>query len=365
VSAQDEPRAVTIKDVARRAGVGLGTVSRILNGYENVALQLRQDVFKAIEELGYRRNTVARSMRLGKTHAVGCIVTDIRQPIAAEMVAAAESVLHEAGYALIVASSHNEDGREAEILSLMQDRVVDGMILAVKRDNDPETVRRLAAIKIPMVLVERNPDIGFDAVVTRQRAGVRQATEHLLALGHREIALIGGHPDTWLGREQQAGFEEAFARRKRPLPAGPVFAVGAFGSPELQTLLDGERRATAIVANISEIPGILRFCARRRLVLPASLSLVSIGDADILEVMTPPITAVRGDGTKVGRLAADLLLKRMSGKRRATSSKGLFVPMHLEIRDSSTGPTRDSSVKKAADVRGRRDAHRPGPAASG
>ena len=362
MSTQDEPRAVTIKDVARRAGVGLGTVSRILNGYENVAPQLRQDVFKAIEELGYRRNTVARSMRLGKTHAVGCIVTDIRQPIAAEMIAAAESVLHEAGYALIVASSHNEDRREAEILSLMQDRVVDGMILAVNRDSDPETLRRLAAIKIPMVLWERNPGGGFDAVVTRQRAGVRQATEHLLALGHREIALVGGHSDTWFGREQRAGFEEAFAHRKRPLRAGRVFAVGAFGPPELQALLDGERPVTAIVANISEIPGILRFCASRRLVLPDSLSLVSIGDADILEVMTPPITAVRGDGTKVGRLAADLLLKRMSGKRRAPSGKGLFVPMHLEIRGSSSSPKRDSVGKKVANVRGRRDVHRQGAA---
>ena len=334
-SANDRPKPATIKDVASRAGVGLGTASRVLNGNKNVTPQLREAVLRAVEDLGYRRNSVARSMRLGTTHAVGCLVTDIRQPIAAEMIAAAEATLRRAGYTLIVASTHFDDRLEAEILSLMQNRVVDGMLLTINRDRDPETVRRLAGIKVPMVLWERDPGSGFDSVVTEHRAGARSATDHLLSLGHRDIALVAGRLDTWVGREQRAGFDAAFKRRRLNPPVDRVFEVGAFGSREMETLFSGEHPITAIIANIDEIPGILHFCAKRRLVVPRDLSLVSIGDANILEVMTPSITAVRGNGTRVAQLAASILLKKMSNKPTAQLSEHLTVRTQLKVRQSS------------------------------
>lgn len=333
--ATSEPRTVTIKDVASRAGVGLGTVSRVLNGNENVAPQLRDQVFRAVQELGYRPNSVARSMRLGKSYAVGCLVTDIRQPIAAEMIAAAETTLGRAGYTLIVASTHFDNGREAEILSLMQNRVVDGMLLTVNRDNDPDVAQRLAAINIPMVLWERSPSGGFDTVLTKHRDGARSATAHLLELGHHEIALVAGHLDTWVGREQKAGFDAAFADHGLEPAAGLVFEVGLFKMRELEALFRRERPITAIIANIDEIPGILRFCAKRGLMLPGDLSIVSIGDASILEVMTPSITAVRGNGTKVAQLAANLLLKKMSDKQPETAPERLTVGMQLKVRRST------------------------------
>jgi len=334
-STNDKTRPATIKDVASRAGVGLGTASRVLNGNENVAPELREAVFRAVEDLGYRRNSVARSMRLGTTHAVGCLVTDIRQPIAAEMIAASEAILRRAGYTLIVASTHFDDRLEAEILSLMQNRVVDGMLLTINRDKDPETVRRLAGIKVPIVLWERDPGSGFDTVVTEHRAGARSATEHLLSLGHRDIALVAGRLDTWVGREQRAGFEAAFKHRRLHPPADSVFEVGAFGTREMEALFCREQPITAIIANIDEIPGLLHFCAKRRLALPRDLSLVSIGDANILEVMTPSITAVRGNGTRVAQLAANILLKKMSGNQSSQVSEHLTVRTQLKVRQSS------------------------------
>lgn len=340
--ATGELRAITIKDVAARAGVGLGTVSRVLNGNANVAPQSRDQVLRAIEDLGYRPNSVARSMRLGKSHAVGCLVTDIRQPIAAEMIAAAENTLRRAGYTLIVASTHFDDRREAEILSLMQNRVVDGMLLAVNRDDDPKTTQRLAAIDIPMVLWERSPDGGFDTVLTEHRAGVRSATEHLLDLGHRDVALVAGHLDTWVGREQRAGFDAAFTDRGLYPPAGRIFEVGRFGARKLEACCRGKRPITAIIANIDEIPDILHFCVKRDLVLPRDLSIISIGDASILEVMTPPITAVRGDGTKVAQLAANLLLKKMSDNKPESAYERLSVRMQLKIRQSTMSPAKHS-----------------------
>lgn len=343
------PRAITIKDVANRAGVGLGTASRALNGNVHVAPHLRERVFKAVEELGYQPNSVARTMRLGKSHAVGCLVTDIRQPIAAEMIAAAENTLREAGYALIIASTHFDDEREAQILALLQNRVVDGMLLAINRDDDPGTARRLAAIKVPVVLWERSPEGGFDTVLTQHGAGVRQATEHLLELGHRDVALVAGHLDTWVGREQRAGFDLAFTARGLGPPAGPVFEVGAFSTRDLAAACDGERPITAIIANVDEIPGILQFCAGQGWVLPRDLSIVSIGDASILEVVTPSISAVRGDGTKVAQLAAGLLVKKMSGRQAETGFERLSVPMQLEIRNSTApfAPLAGRSVSPA------------------
>ena len=95
-------------------------------------------------------------------------------------------------------------------MAFMRDRAVDGLIMIVNRDADPTTVQRLKALKIPIVLWERDTAGVFDAVLTEHRAGARAATEHLLALGHRDVALVAGHPDTWVGREQIGGFEEAF-----------------------------------------------------------------------------------------------------------------------------------------------------------
>jgi LacI family transcriptional regulator len=171
-------------------------------------------------------------MRLGKTLAVGCILSDIRQPVAAAMVTAAETVLREAGYAMIVASTHFDDAREAEILAFMRDRAVDGLLMIVNHDSDPATVKRLKALNIPIVLWERDGGGVLDTVVSEHREGLRQATRHLIELGHKNILLIAANPTTRVGREQAGGFADAFAEAGKRPPRHSVFHTEEFDAPK-------------------------------------------------------------------------------------------------------------------------------------
>jgi LacI family transcriptional regulator len=294
-------------------------------------------VQKVIAKLGYHRNATARSMRVGKTLAVGCIVSDIRQPVAAMMVTGAETVLRDAGYAMIVASTHYDDLREAEIMAFMRERAVDGLIMIVNRDADPNTVQRLNALKIPIVLWERHAGGVFDSVLTEHYAGAQVATEHLLALGHRDVALVAGHPDTWVGREQSRGFEEAFRRAGLAPPKRRVFHVGELGRAGLLRLLKMPQGPTAIVANIDEVPTVLSVCAALELSLPRDLSIVSIGDSDFLTLTTPQVTTVCGDPERVGERASTLLLERLNGRAHAAPER-ISVPMQLVVRASTAGP---------------------------
>ncbi len=329
-------RTVTIKDVAREAGVALGTVSRILNGHENVDSALREKVLQVIGALGYSRNATARSMRIGKTLAVGCIVSDIRMPVAAAMVTSAEIALRDAGYAMIVANTHYEEDREAEIMAFMRERAVDGLLMIVNRDADASTAKRLKALNIPIVLWERDAGGALDCVVTEHRQGTHAATEHLLSLGHRRILLIAGHPQTWVGREQAAGLHEALGQVGAPVDEIPVFQVGQLRRKGLAALLDKPDRPSAIIANINEISNVLSAAADVGLAVPKNLSVVSIGDSDFLQLTSPPITAVTGSPETLGTIATELLIERLITSA-PHAAKRISIPMRFQER-ASTAP---------------------------
>jgi LacI family transcriptional regulator len=322
----------TIIDVARTAQVGVGTVSRVLNRHPKVAPDMRARVLRAIERIGFQPNSVARSMRLRETRAVGCIVTDIAQPIAAELLSGAEQEFWKAGYAVLIADTRQEQRREQDILDFMRERRIDGLIGVTSDDTDPATVRRLRALRIPIVLWERDVGPEIDAVLTDHGGGAAAATRHLLELGHREIAIVVAHRGTWPGREQARGFHAAFAAAGLAAPPR-LYSADTFDIAAASRLLGEADRPTAVIANIHHLPFLLRVCRELDLSVPRDVSLVSIGDSETLEAFSPPTTAVRGNARDVGASAARRLLDLLADGRRTDRSRIVF-PTELVIRQS-------------------------------
>lgn len=330
----------TIVDVARAAGVSLGTASRVLNGRTDVKPQNLARVQSAVRTLGYQANSLARSMRTKTSRMVGCIVTDIAQPIAAEMVAGAEGVLWASGYATLITNTHQRADREAEILRAFKARQVDGLLLVLTDDESPAIRHSLRHTGIPFVLWERDLGARFDTVLTDHGSGTEAATRHLLELGHEHIALIAAYRHTWGGREQTRGYAAAIASAAKPVVPANILTSGEFDLAEAYKLFNRASRPTAIIANIHDIPLLRKAAQVCGLQVPADLSLISIGDSRDLEVYDPPITAVRGDGRKVGIRAAELIcntLEAQKGERRPKNSspRRVMISTELIVRQST------------------------------
>lgn len=340
----------TIRDVAREAKVSLGTVSRVLNQHESVSGEIRERVERAIRALGYTPNAVAQSMRKKRTRTVGCIIRDINLPALAAFVRAAHDAFFQAGYALLLTNSEGQRHREMELVALLSSRKADALIIAHHSEQDEELHQMLKAADIPVVLVDREYPAWADAVMVDHRGGVRRATEQLLQLGHRRIALITGSPALYHGRERIAGFEAAH----RAFGVKPVQRLirresflADYAFQQTSILVTGKDPPTAIVAGgIDVLPGVLRALRTRGLSIPGDISLVAASDSDLAQLSEPPITVESWDYAEIGRIAAQLVLERLATKGKAEPRR-VLVPAEL-VQRGSCAPPRGASRRERA-----------------
>lgn len=335
----------TIRDVARTAGVSVGSVSRALNGGKNVSAKVARDVAAAAEKLGYQPDFLARSLRTRSTGMVGCLVSDVANPLYASIVQAAEARLRDAGLLTIVANSANDPARERAMIAEFRGRRLDGMLIAPGGDVNDKAWRDLATGGAPVVILDRDAPQGEDtewpAVLVDHREGARTATRYLIGLGHRRIALLTPGARMRPGRERIAGFQAAFAEADID-PSGAQVCVQQssmdFAQGDALALLQSPQRPTAIVALGTRIlAGALRAARDLGLVVPRDLSVLAVGDTDLAVVHTPAITALRWSLEDVGRAAADLLLQRLRGREGERQSRAL-LPVDLVLRDSCAPP---------------------------
>lgn len=354
---------VTIRDVAQAAGVSLASVSRALNGGKNVSARVARDVAAAADRLGYQPDFLARSLRTRTSGMVGCLVSDISNPLNATIVKAAEARLREAGYLLVVASTANDPGRERAAAAEFRGRRVDGMLVAPGGDANAKAWRALVAAGTPVVIVDRDApgreagdggededEVSWPAVQVDHRGGARAATRYLLGIGHRRIALLTADAVMRPSRERIQGFREIFDEAGVD-PAGARLCLQSsamdFAHGDTLALLRGERAPTAIVALGTRIlAGVLRAARDLGLVVPRDLSVMSVGDTDLAAVHTPAITALRWSLEDVGRAAADLLLRRLRGEASQAQSHAL-LPVDLVLRDSCAPPAAQRAMPVA------------------
>jgi LacI family transcriptional regulator len=308
-------RKPTIRDVAEAAGVGIGTVSRVINGHANVGAALRERVQAAILALGFTPDAAAQSLRGGQSRTFACVVRDLTVPVLASFADQMQQELDQHGYGLLVASSYHSFARERELLASFERRRVDGLVIATSSERDPRLLRLLREAPMPVTLLDRRRPETLDSVCVDHASGTRAAIAHLLALGHRRIAVISGAHTVRPVRERLRGVELAHAALGlRPDPA--LIRLGsfstAFAAQEAAALLDGPVPPTAFfVAGTALLPGLLRALQERGLSVPRDVSVVAGADSELAEFHSPPISVVRWDHGALGAAAARFLLGRI------------------------------------------------------
>jgi len=331
--------SVTIRDVAHMAGVSVGSVSRVLNKKSTVNLAIRRKVEHAINELGYRPNAVAQNMRRRLTHTVSCIIREINIPALASFVSAAHDVLDDAGFSLLLSNSDGRQERERELLSRLSRRQADGILAALYSPLNDDFDDFLKKLGVPLVLFDRYKPEWADGVTADHEHGTFLATDHLLGLGHRRIALLTGHPGLYPALSRIEGYEAAFRARSLAVLPGMIRAE-SFLSPQafrtVSAMLASREPPTAIIAGgLNMIPGVLRAVKVRGLEIPRDISVIGTGDSDLSELYSPPISTIRWDQAEMGRTAAGLLLDRLL-EQSSPEPRHVLLPTEF-VRRGTTG----------------------------
>jgi LacI family transcriptional regulator len=329
----------TIADVARLAGVSTASVSRYLSGQrvrEHVAIE------KACQELRYRPNAMARSLRSGRTRSIGVVVPDITNPYYAAVVKGVQDVTIDGPYHVFLSGTDESAERQHDVLVELAGRA-DGLIL-IPATEQSEPSRELQQSRIPVVLVDREAEDvhAFDSVVVDNAGGARMAAEHLLKLGHERIAMIGGPLNTTPGRERHGGFVEALADAGVVLD--PAFDEdGRFntegGYQSALRLLGARPGPTAIFsANNLMTIGVLRAINELGIRVPDEISLIAFDDLDLGALLTPPLTCITRPTAAQGALAMRLLLRRLEeepGDGEPRQATRIVMDVSLTVRGST------------------------------
>lgn len=326
--------------MAKLAGVSQSSVSRALNPDRYASEELRARVDAAVKQLGYEPNSLAQNLRTQSSMTIGCMVSDVANPMYAEIIGAAEARLQEAGYLTVVANSRLGQ-QEVELINMFRRRRMDGLLLTLDNDEREGLAEAVRAAGIPMVLLDRDLIDGCDRVQVDHRQGAHAVVSHLLNLGHRRILLETPSHRVRPGRERIAGAKEAV--RDAGLPQD-VLSISEHVSPlreevfaDVQMALAKPERPTAIVVLGNEmLAGTLSAIASSRLQIPEDVSIVSIGDTSLAQFASPGITALRWDLRQFGRAAAGLLLDRIDGLDG--EAKVITFPTELVLRRSCAAP---------------------------
>ena len=308
---------------------------------------MRQVVMAAVRDLGYRPDMLAQGLRRGKTFSVGFAVSDIANPVLAQVVTGAEKRLRTNGYSLLLTNSEGNPDLDVEHISLLERRRVDGLILSLADEDHPETVQALRQLKIPVVLVDRDVPSGVRArcAAFDHASGMRAAAEHLLELGHRDVALIIGGPER-PARERRNAVEGALATAR--VGARCTIYEGEFsaehGRRATASILAATPRPTAIIAGGNMLmQGALLALRDAGVRVGTEISFVGCDDVAVAELHQPPIAVVRRDILAVGVAAAELLLADLNaddGKPDGDIPQEIVLPTEFVARPSCSRPAR-------------------------
>ena len=338
---------ITIEDVARAAGVSIATVSRYLNGPDGaVAKDTGTRIRAAVERLGYVPNAAARSLKTGKTHLIGVLLANIAHPYWSAVLAGVEDACQRAGYGAIVSSAADRADVEHDYLQAFLKQRVDGILLNPAHA-DPATVAAWAALRVPVVLIDRTlPGLPFPLVAMDNELGTQLAVEHLLGLGHRRIGFVSWRPDGLSNREERlAGYRSALAAAGLGTDRRLVrFAAEGWSDGVDQTLalLDEADPPTAIVSASSMLNlQVLAAIKRGGLRVPADISVVGFDDSPWDALLDPPLTTVATPARRLGTAAVEALVGAIARDRQGQLDRhDVRLAPELVVRRSTGRPER-------------------------
>ena len=334
---------ITLKDVARKAGVHVSTASRALNPETRALItpDAVERVRSAARALGYRPNTIASSLRTRRTQTVGVLLPDVLNAVFPPMVKALEEVLAREGYLVLIAHADYSDPRQRVIVDQMMARQVDGLILATSSRYD-QVIEACIENNIPLVTLTRTePDVAAPSVINDETASMTMVVQHLQQLGHTRIGGVAGPSNTSTGEARRLAFGAAMVKAGLEVTAlelTPVFTREA-GAAATARLLDRAPQTTAIVtANDLLAIGALDTVRARGLRCPKDISITGHNDMPLVDVIEPPLTTVRIDFAEMGAAGAKLLLQRLADPTAAVFT--MILKPTLIVRGSTTAPRR-------------------------
>ena len=333
-------RAPTIEEVARRAGVGRGTASRVVNGAPNVSEGARTAVLAAVEELGYVPNRAARSLVTRRTDTVALVVSEpgdrlFGDPYFAAMVRGIGERLAASPFQLLLTMAGSQRDRE-RVAAYLTDQHVDGVLL-ISLHADDDLPRTLEARGVPTVIGGRPESAGPPCVVdVENRVGGHLAVGHLLARGRRRIAVVAGPQDMASGRDRLAGARDAMSEvglDPASLRVAPGDYSEASGETGMRALLaEGERPDAVFAASDLMAVGVLRVLREAGLSVPGDVAVVGFDDAPVCRHTDPELTTVAQPVEEMGAVMAGLLIDRIAGREVPART---VLPTRLVVRAST------------------------------
>jgi len=336
-------RNVNIKDVAAMAKVHPSTVSRVLNPETRsmVSSAVADRVVRIANEMGYARSTLAYGLRTGRTHTVGVVIPDLTNPMFPPIIRQIERTLADQGYIAILADSDNDQGNEMAIVQSLKSRNVDGLLLATAHRLD-SVVSTCIEDNIPLVLVNRTIDAhSVTAVINDDEHGIELAVSHLVELGHKSIAYLGGPQDTSTGHDRYLAFKKLMANGAFASHDDLILNCTAFTETEghsgFLSILENRREFTAVVA-ANDLLALGCYDAMQELGLscPADISVTGFNDMPFMNRLSPPLTSLRIPHNEIGNQAARLLLERIQNPESKVRSVNLLP--ELIVRGSTAPP---------------------------
>lgn len=330
---------ITLKDVAEMAGVNPSTVSRVINN-SGVAVkeETRQRILDAVKKLNYKPNAVARSLRTRSTQLLGMIIPDITNPFFPICYKGAETAASEKGFSIILCNTDDQQEKEEMYIQSLRDRQVDGLILATAQVD--RALDQMSLEGYPYVFVNRRSrQTTGHYVVSDNLKGARLATDHLINLGHKNLAHISGPLYTDVGLARLEGFRLAVREHGLPFSLDCVVEsefneeAGYWATVEL---LKKKRKVTAIfAANDSIAVGVMTAVGEFGLKIPEDISLVGFNDIPIVSKLRPPLTSVHLPLFNMGYLAAEMLIKMINSE--PLEQDGIVLEPELVVRESTSG----------------------------
>jgi LacI family transcriptional regulator len=331
------PHAASIRDVAERAGVALGTVSNVLNRPERVAEATRQRVQEAIADLGFVRNDAARQLRAGKSHTLGLVVLDVRNPFFTDVARGAEERATEAGLSVLLGNSDNAVDRESAYLDLFEEQRVHGLLITPMSDLYAR-LDRLRARGTPTVLVDHHAEgRPFSSVSVDDVAGGHLAVSHLIEQGCRRIVYAGGSFGTPQVVDRLRGAQRAVAEHagvQLEVVTQPELTVHAGRSIGASIVEQRHETGTdgVFAANDLMAVGLLQaFTMLHDLTLPDDIALVGYDDIDFASATLVPLSSIRQPSVLMGLTAVDLLLREVAAREAGTEFVHEHVVFHPEL----------------------------------
>ena len=338
-------KGVTVRDVAKRAGVHPATVSRVLDpaSRHRISDATAKRVEKAVKELGYETNSAARAMKLRRSFTVGVMIPDVANPLFPPMVRAIEDYLDPLGYTALMTNTDADPERERHKLKALSARQVEGLILAPSSAGTG-LVKELMTDGLPVVLVNRSlDDVAGYAVTPDDRRGAASAVDHLVSLGHSKIAHLAGPQDISPGQERLRGFRESMRDHGLAVPDALIATVSAFTggaalAPMQQLLDSGEPFTAVFAANDLIALDCIRTLKAAGLRCPEDISVIGFNDMPFADQFSPPLTTIRYSYYDMGRNAAEMLMGQINGN--GSGPRTLVLSTELVVRGSTAPPAR-------------------------